>query len=85
MAAFSRSASELPPIQAIFFLLLRRVGPSNEKLNVAAVKLYHVSTRELAEQKSETVLKITTMEGETIYLHGPEADDALAILEPSSS
>jgi hypothetical protein len=33
----------------------------NEKLNVAAVKLYHVSTRELAEQKSETVLKITTM------------------------
>ena len=57
----------------------------NEKLNVAAVKLYHVSTRELAEQKSETVLKITTMGGETIYLHGPEADDALAILESSSS
>ena len=61
-----------------------KINP-NEKLNVAAVKLYHVSTRELAEQKSETVLKITTMDGETIYLHGPDADDALVILEAPSS
>ena len=61
-----------------------KINP-NAKLNVAAVKLYHVSTRELAEQKSETVLKITTMEGETIYLHGPDVDDALAILESPSS
>ena len=58
---------------------------TNEKLNVAAVRKYHVSTRELEKETLETVLKITTMEGETIYLHGPDADDALAILEPSSS
>jgi hypothetical protein len=80
-----------------------KINP-NEKLNVAAVKLYHVSTHELEEETlaspsrgrsketggrrrgmSETVLKITTMEGETIYLHGPEADAALAILEATSS
>jgi hypothetical protein len=61
-----------------------KINP-NEKLNVAAVRKYHVSTRELEKETLETVLKITTMEGETIYLHGPEADDALAILEPSSS
>ena len=57
----------------------------NEKLNVAAVKKYHVSTRELEKETLETVLKITTMEGETIYLHGPDADDALANLESPSS
>ena len=61
-----------------------KINP-NEKLNVAAVRKYHVSTRELEKETLETVLKITTMEGQTIYLHGPEADDALAILEPSSS
>jgi len=57
----------------------------SEKLNVAAVRKYHVSTRELEKETLETVLKITTMEGETIYLHGPDADDALAILESPSS
>jgi hypothetical protein len=61
-----------------------KINP-NEKLNAAAVKKYHVSTRELEKETLETVLKITTMEGETIYLHGPAADDALAILESPSS
>jgi len=61
-----------------------KINP-NEKLNVAAVKKYHVSTRELEKETLETVLKITTMEGETIYLRGPDADDALAILESPSS
>ena len=61
-----------------------KINP-NEKLNVVAVKKYHVSTRELEKETLETVLKITTMEGETIYLHGPDADDALAILESPSS
>ena len=57
----------------------------NEKLNVATVKKYHVSTRELEKARSETVLKITTMDGDTIYLHGPDADDVLVILEAPSS
>jgi hypothetical protein len=61
-----------------------KINP-NEKLNVAAVKKYYVSTRELEKETVETVLKITAMEGETIYLHGPDADDALAILESPSS
>jgi hypothetical protein len=61
-----------------------KINP-NEKLNLAAVKKYHVSTRELEKETLETVLKITTMEGETIYLHGPDADDALALLESPSS
>ena len=61
-----------------------KINP-NEKLNVATVKKYHVSTRELEKARSETVLKITTMDGETIYLHGPDADEALVILEAPSS